>query len=120
MAILAPPEPRVDIEPKQELVMGIETADAIEPKPPAVAALNIEHLTKQFVVGGRRKKKTVVAVNDISLAHRAGRDLRPARGQWKWQVHLHPAGEHAAHRRARDWSRSSVTTSPARRWPSSG
>ena len=45
---------------------GIER-DAIEPKPPAVAALNIEHLTKQFVVGGRRKKKTVIAVNDISL-----------------------------------------------------
>ena len=67
MAILAPPEPQSDIEPKQELVMGIETADAIEPKPPAVAALNIEHLTKQFEVGGRRKKKTVTAVNDISL-----------------------------------------------------
>ncbi len=67
MAILAPPEPQVDIEPKQELVMGIEAANAIEPKPPAVAALNIEHLTKEFVVGGRRKKKTVIAVNDISL-----------------------------------------------------
>ena len=47
--------------------MGIEAADAIEPKPPAVPALHIEHLTKRFVVGGRRKKKTVVAVNDVSL-----------------------------------------------------
>jgi len=62
MAItLAPPEPRPEIEPQHELVMGIS------PAPPAVAALNIEHLTKQFVVGGRRKKKTVVAVNDVSL-----------------------------------------------------
>jgi ABC-2 type transport system ATP-binding protein len=35
--------------------------------PPSVAALEIEHLTKSFVVGGRKKRKTVVAVNDISL-----------------------------------------------------
>ncbi len=34
---------------------------------PAVPALRIEHLTKRFVVGGRRKKKTVVAVEDVSL-----------------------------------------------------
>ena len=34
---------------------------------PAVPALRIEHLTKKFVVGGRRKRKTVVAVDDISL-----------------------------------------------------
>src|SRR5919106_404255 len=33
----------------------------------AVPALRIEHLSKRFVVGGRRKKKTVVAVNDVSL-----------------------------------------------------
>jgi ABC-2 type transport system ATP-binding protein len=32
-----------------------------------VPALRIEHLTKRFVVGGRRKRKTVVAVNDVSL-----------------------------------------------------
>ncbi len=32
-----------------------------------VAALEIEHLTKRFEVGGRKKRKTVVAVNDISL-----------------------------------------------------
>jgi ABC-2 type transport system ATP-binding protein len=31
------------------------------------AALEIEHLTKRFEVGGRKKRKTVVAVNDISL-----------------------------------------------------
>ena len=67
MAITGTTGPQSDIEPKQELVMGIETADAIEPKPPAVPALHIEHLTKRFVVGGRRKKKTVVAVNDVSL-----------------------------------------------------
>ena len=35
---------------------------------PAIPALRIEHLSKRFVVGGRRKKKkTVVAVNDVSL-----------------------------------------------------
>ncbi len=34
---------------------------------PAVPALRIEHLTKKFVVGGRRKRKTVVAVDDVSL-----------------------------------------------------
>ncbi len=32
-----------------------------------VPALRIEHLTKRFVVGGRRKRKSVLAVNDISL-----------------------------------------------------
>jgi ABC-2 type transport system ATP-binding protein len=32
-----------------------------------VPALRIEHLTKSFVVGGRRKRRTVVAVNDLSL-----------------------------------------------------
>jgi ABC-2 type transport system ATP-binding protein len=34
---------------------------------PALAALDIEHLTKSFIVGGRKKRKTVVAVNDVSL-----------------------------------------------------
>jgi ABC-2 type transport system ATP-binding protein len=34
---------------------------------PQVPALLIEHLTKRFVVGGRRKRKAVVAVNDVSL-----------------------------------------------------
>jgi len=34
---------------------------------PSVAALNIEHLSKRFAVGGRKKRKTVVAVNDVSL-----------------------------------------------------
>jgi ABC-2 type transport system ATP-binding protein len=33
----------------------------------SVPALLIEHLTKKFEVGTRRKKKTVVAVNDVSL-----------------------------------------------------
>ena len=31
------------------------------------AALDIEHLTKSFEVGGRKKRKTVVAVHDVSL-----------------------------------------------------
>ena len=34
---------------------------------PAVPALLIERLTKRFEVGSRRKRKTVVAVNDVSL-----------------------------------------------------
>ncbi len=58
---LAPPSPRIDPEPIQELFVSAEAS------PPAVPALKIEHLTKAFEVGGRRKKKTVVAVNDISL-----------------------------------------------------
>jgi ABC-2 type transport system ATP-binding protein len=35
--------------------------------PAPVIALDIEHLTKRFEVGGRKKRKTVVAVNDVSL-----------------------------------------------------
>jgi len=35
--------------------------------PAPVAALDIEHLSKRFEVGGRKKRKTVVAVNDVSL-----------------------------------------------------
>ncbi|HUG47569.1 MAG TPA: ABC transporter ATP-binding protein [Candidatus Limnocylindria bacterium] len=35
--------------------------------PAAVPALLIEHLTKKFIVGRRKKAKTVVAVNDVSL-----------------------------------------------------
>ena len=35
--------------------------------PAPVVALEIEHLTKRFEVGGRKKRKTVVAVNDVSL-----------------------------------------------------
>jgi len=61
MAItLAPPkpiEPAIQQEPEQVTVPG----------PSSVAALNIEHLTKKFVVGRRNKRKTVVAVNDVSL-----------------------------------------------------
>ena len=62
MAItLAPQSPRADLEPVGELEVSAP------PSPAAVPALRIEHLTKAFEVGGRRKKKTVVAVNDISL-----------------------------------------------------
>ncbi len=61
MAItLAPPNPiEADLE---------RLSQVTENTPPSVAALNIEHLTKSFEVGGRRKKRrTVVAVDDISL-----------------------------------------------------
>ncbi len=51
----------VEVEPEVSIVNPtVERA-------PAVPALRIEHLTKRFVVGGRRKKKTVVAVEDVSL-----------------------------------------------------
>jgi ABC-2 type transport system ATP-binding protein len=51
----------VGFEPEVSIV-----SPAVE-RAPAVPALRIEHLTKRFVVGGRRKKKTVVAVEDVSL-----------------------------------------------------
>ena len=35
-------------------------------------ALLVEHVTKQFVVGSRRKRKRVMAVNDISISIRRG------------------------------------------------
>ncbi|MDP8905252.1 MAG: ABC transporter ATP-binding protein [Chloroflexota bacterium] len=38
----------------------------------SVPALRIDHLTKRFLVGTRRKRKTVVAVNDVSLSIRRG------------------------------------------------
>jgi ABC-type multidrug transport system ATPase subunit len=44
------------------VVGGLPTPTAARP-----AALEIEHLTKRFEVGGRKKRKTVVAVNDVSL-----------------------------------------------------
>jgi ABC-2 type transport system ATP-binding protein len=62
---IEPPPTRsrpVEVEPEVSIV-----SEAVE-RAPAVAALRIEHLTKRFVVGGRRqKKKTVVAVDDVSL-----------------------------------------------------
>jgi len=61
ITLAPPPSPRIEPDPVQELEVSAS------PEPAGVAALNIEHLTKAFVVGGRRKKKTVVAVNDISL-----------------------------------------------------
>jgi len=48
----------------------VEEAELVTPELPAtpqVAALDIEHVTKTFEVGGRRKRKTVVAVDDVSL-----------------------------------------------------
>lgn len=53
--------PPVGVEPEVP-IMG-QTED----QTPAVPALRIEHLSKRFEVGGRRKKKTVVAVDNISL-----------------------------------------------------
>lgn len=38
-----------------------------QPTTTGPAALAIEHLSKKFEVGGRNKRKTVVAVNDVSL-----------------------------------------------------
>ena len=51
--------PRVEDEPT------MTTID--ETTPGAVPALLIEHLTKGFVVGRGKKRKTVVAVNDVSM-----------------------------------------------------
>jgi ABC-2 type transport system ATP-binding protein len=42
-------------------------ADADRLAIPGTPALLIDHLTKNFVVGGRKKRKTVHAVNDVSL-----------------------------------------------------
>jgi ABC-2 type transport system ATP-binding protein len=43
-------------------------ADGLPLSAPApVIALDIEHLTKRFEVGGRKKRKTVIAVSDVSL-----------------------------------------------------
>ncbi len=50
------------LERPASLAMPIERAHE-----QAVPALLIEHLTKRFEVGNRRKRKTVVAVNDVSL-----------------------------------------------------
>jgi len=55
-----PPEPG----PPAEELAPMTSPPTVEP---AVPALLIEHLTKRFVVGGRKKRKTVVAVNDVSL-----------------------------------------------------
>ena len=44
----------------------VEPARVSEPVR-GVPALSIDHLTKRFEVGGRRKRKSVVAVNDVSL-----------------------------------------------------
>ena len=47
------------LEPQPEQLTSTATAPVI--------ALEIEHLTKRFEVGGRKKRKTDVAVNDVSL-----------------------------------------------------
>ncbi|MEX2548332.1 MAG: ABC transporter ATP-binding protein [Chloroflexota bacterium] len=55
------PEMPAGVEPEVPIVSQAEDQRATVP------ALRIEHLTKKFVVGGRRKRKTVVAVEDVSL-----------------------------------------------------
>ena len=61
MAItLTPPKTS---QPTTDLVLGMPPLTAAaQPE-----ALDIAHLTKTFIVGGRKKRKTVVAVNDVSL-----------------------------------------------------
>jgi len=56
----------VALEPEVSIVSQAEE------RAPTVPALRIEHLTKKFVVGGRRKRKTVVAVDDVSLTIQRG------------------------------------------------
>ena len=56
----------VGVDPEVSIV-----GQAVE-RAPTVPALRIEHLTKKFIVGGRRKKKTVVAVDDVSLSIQRG------------------------------------------------
>jgi ABC-2 type transport system ATP-binding protein len=46
--------------------------EPVERAVPGTPALLIEHLTKNFVVGGRKKRKTVHAVNDVSLSIERG------------------------------------------------
>jgi len=68
----------ITLEPPQtqRAPLGVEPEVSIvsqaEERAPTVPALRIEHLTKKFVVGGRRKRKTVVAVDDISLSIERG------------------------------------------------
>ncbi|MEO8625364.1 MAG: ABC transporter ATP-binding protein, partial [Candidatus Limnocylindrales bacterium] len=63
MAItLTPPttsQPTTTSEPVHEVQLISDVAGP--------AALDIEHLSKRFEVGGRKKRKTVIAVNDVSL-----------------------------------------------------
>jgi ABC-2 type transport system ATP-binding protein len=61
MAITMPPPKTSQPTPEPQVELLTSTA------PAPVIALEIEHLTKRFQVGGRKKRKTVVAVNDISL-----------------------------------------------------
>jgi len=52
-------------------VTGVERVRRVGPPPPGeLPALLLEHATKRFVVG--RKKKSVVAVNDVSMSIRRG------------------------------------------------
>jgi ABC-2 type transport system ATP-binding protein len=65
MTITLDPPATSESPPRVEPEVSIVTQE--EQRAPVVPALRIDHLTKRFVVGGRRKKKTVVAVDDVSL-----------------------------------------------------
>jgi len=62
-------QPKTDAAVAQE--RSVRTPLAVpETKPEAPVAVLVEHLTKKFVVG--RRKKPVVAINDVSLTIRRG------------------------------------------------
>src|SRR4029450_2961102 len=62
-------QPKTDTAVAQE--RPVRTPLAVpETKPEAPVAVLVEHLTKRFVVG--RRKKPVVAINDVSLTIRRG------------------------------------------------
>jgi ABC-2 type transport system ATP-binding protein len=67
MTMTLDPPARHELPPPEVVEPEVSIVSQEAERAPAVPALRIEHLTKRFVVGGRRKKKTVVAVNDISL-----------------------------------------------------
>lgn len=62
MAITKPPPTRSQPTTTEPVLPAQPIPHAAGP-----AALDIEHLSKKFEVGGRKKRKTVVAVNDVSL-----------------------------------------------------
>jgi ABC-2 type transport system ATP-binding protein len=61
-------DPPATAEPFRLIEPEVSRVSIAADETPAVPALKIEHLTKRFDVGGRRKKKkSVYAVNDVSL-----------------------------------------------------
>src|SRR6188508_1512905 len=62
-------QPKTDAAVAQERTVRTPLA-VPETKPEAPVAVLVEHLTKRFVVG--RRKKPVVAINDVSLTIHRG------------------------------------------------